>query len=153
MCPKRHGRGLVEVDVKSAAGRRSLILPDQLFDLVIKHEEVQKRERKHAGTEWHDGGWMFTQPNGKPIDARRDHDDWKELLSEAGVRDARLHDARHTAATVLLILGVPDRTVMDVMGWSTASMKARYMHVTDQLRQDVADQLNAYFWKANRDDD
>jgi integrase len=129
-----------------------LTLPDHLFDLITLHEEVQKREREHAGSEWQEGGWMFTQPNGKPIDARRDHDDWKELLGEAGVRDARLHDARHTAATVLLILGVPDRTVMDVMGWSTESMKKRYMHVTDQLRQDVANQLNGYFWKANRDD-
>jgi hypothetical protein len=37
---------------------------------------------------------------------------------------------------------------MDFMGWSSASMKLRYMHVTDGLRRDVADQLNGYFWKA-----
>jgi len=35
----------------------------------------------------------------------------------AGLRDARLHDARHTAATVLLLLDVPVRTVMSLMGW------------------------------------
>lgn len=35
------------------------------------------------------------------------------------MRDPRLPDARHTAATVLLILGVPDRAVMEIMGWST----------------------------------
>jgi integrase len=34
------------------------------------------------------------------------------LLAAAGVRDGRLHDARHTAATVLLLLGVPERAVM-----------------------------------------
>lgn len=58
-------------------------------------------------------------------------------LGEAEVRDARLHDARHTAATVLLLLGVQDRAVMDFMGWSSASMKLRYMHVTEGLRRDV----------------
>jgi integrase len=138
----------VQVEVKSEAGNRSFTLPDELFDLLMKHEEVQKQERAHAGTEWQDGGWMFTQPNGRPIDARRDWGEWKLILREAGVRDARLHDARHTAATVLLLLGVHERVVMDVMGWSSPDMRKRYMHVTEGLRQDVADQLNGYFWKA-----
>lgn len=101
----------MEVDVKSRAGRRGIGLPDQLFDLLMTHWEAQAKEREHAGSEWHDGDWMFTQPNGKPIDPRADHAEWKELLKEAGVREARLHDARHTAATVLL-LGVSDRAVM-----------------------------------------
>lgn len=149
MCPQRHGGGLVEVDVKSKAGRRTFALPDELFYLLMRHKARQDRERDRAGTEWHGGGWIFTQPNGKPLDPRADYGEWKDLLAESGVREARLHDARHTAATVLLILGVPDRTVMDVMGWSTASMKQRYMHVTDEIRREVADQLNGYFWKAN----
>jgi integrase len=146
-CPKRHGGGLVEVEVKSRAGRRTHVLPDRLFELILLHEQVQLREREHAGTEWHEGGWMFTQPNGKPIDPRRDRDEWKSILAEAGVREARLHDARHTAATVLLLLGVPDRAAMDLMGWSTPAMKQRYMHVTGELRRDIAEQLNRYFWR------
>jgi integrase len=146
-CSKRHGGGLVEVPVKSRAGRRGFALPDELFDLLMRHEELQLREREVAGTQWHDGGWMFTQPNGNPIDPRRDLDEWKAVLGDAAVRDARLHDARHTAATVLLLLGVPDRAVMDFMGWSTVTMKQRYMHVTDGLRRDVADQLSQYFWR------
>lgn len=74
---------------------------------------------------------------------------WKELLNEAGVREARLHDARHTAATTLLVLGVPDRVVMDLVGWSTPAMKKRYMHVTDEIRQDVAERLNDLLWKSD----
>lgn len=138
----------MEVDVKSKAGRRSFALPDELYELLVRHGRVQQGEREHAEMEWHEGGWIFTQPSGKPLDPRRDWDEWKSILREAAVRDARLHDARHTAATVLLLLGVQDRAVMDFMGWSSASMKLRYMHVTDGLRRDVADQLNGYFWKA-----
>jgi integrase len=145
-CPDRHGGGLVEVEVKSRAGRRGIALPDQLFKLIIEHRELQDRERKHAGTEWHGGGWMFAQPSGKPIDPRRDHDEWKALLQEAKVREARLHDARHTAATTLLLLGVPERAVMDVMGWSNSAMVKRYAHVTARLRRDIADRLNSFFW-------
>lgn len=69
---------------------------------------MQNSERELAGSEWHEGDWMFAQLTGKPIDPRRDQDEWKALLGEAEVREARLHDARHTAATVLLLLGVPE---------------------------------------------
>ncbi|MEU3272536.1 tyrosine-type recombinase/integrase [Saccharomonospora sp. NPDC006951] len=145
-CPQRHGGGLVEVDVKSRAGRRGIVLPDRLYELILNHEEQQAKEREIAGSEWHEGGWMFTQPNGKPLDPRRDLDEWKELLEEAGVREARLHDARHTAATVLLILGVPERAVMEFMGWSNTSMAKRYQHITGGLRRDIAERLNGYLW-------
>lgn len=59
---------------------------------------------------------MFCGPTGKPINPNTDYHRWKALLQKAGVRDARLHDARHTAATVLLALGVPERTVMGIVG-------------------------------------
>ncbi len=63
-----------------------------------------------------------------------------------GVRETRLHDARHTAATFLLVLGVSDRTAMDVMGWSKADMAKRYMHVPDDLRRRIADQVGGLLW-------
>jgi integrase len=138
--------GIVEVDVKSKKGRRPLPLPGQLFDLLIAHEEAQAKEREAAGSEWQGDDWMFTQPNGKPIDPRADHDDWKALLAEADVRDARLHDARHTAATVLLLLNVQQRVVQEFMGWSNAKVAERYMHVTESMRQDVAGRLDGFLW-------
>jgi integrase len=145
-CPQRQGGGLVEVEVKSAAGRRGIALPEQLFTLLAEHRKRQGQEREHAGTEWHEADWMFAQPTGKPIDPRRDQYEWKALLQAAGVREARLHDARHTAATTLLLLGVPERAVMDFMGWSNAAMVKRCTHVTARLRRDIADRLNAYLW-------
>jgi integrase len=69
----------------------------------------------------------------------------------AGLRDGRLHDARHTAATVLLILGVPERTVMAIMGWSASGMAARYQHVTDGIRQTVAKQVGGLIWETEEE--
>jgi len=89
---------------------------------------------------------MFTGPTGLPIDPRRDMEEWKELLAEAGLRDARLHDARHTAATVLLLLEVPDRAVMESMGWSDPKMLLRYQHVTDRIRRNIADRVEGLLW-------
>ncbi|MDQ2881634.1 MAG: tyrosine-type recombinase/integrase [Actinomycetota bacterium] len=96
---------------------------------------------------------MFAQPTGKPVDPRADYGEWKDLLTAAGVREARLHDARHTAATMLLVLGVAERAVMDIMGWSKIDMAQRYMHVPDELRQRIASQLGGLLWKASEDDD
>jgi integrase len=144
-CPQRIG-GVVDVDVKSRAGRRGIRLPDQLFSLLMKHEEAQTQERELAGNLWYESDFMFTQPNGKPIDPRSDHNEWKSLLAEAGVRDARLHDARHTAATVLLLLGVPSLAVMDIMGWSNSKVAKRYSHVTAAIQNNVAAQVNTLLW-------
>lgn len=68
------------------------------------------------------------------------------------MRDARLHDARHTAATVLLMLGVPERAVMGLMGWSTTVMAARYQHMVDAVRTDVARQVDGLIWKSDGDE-
>ncbi len=95
---------------------------------------------------WEDHGLVFCQPTGRPIDPRADWASWKALLAEAGVRDARLHDARHTAATLLLVQGVNARTVMDIMGWTEARMLSRYQHVVDELRRDAADRMGQALW-------
>lgn len=100
----------------------------------------------HAGDVWQDGGWIFAELTGRPIDPRRDYQEWRDLLIAAHVRPARLHDARHTAATMLLVLKVPVRAVMDVMGWSEASMASRYMHVPDELKQEIAGQVAGLLW-------
>jgi hypothetical protein len=97
---------------------------------------------------WHDEGWVFASPTGQPINPRTDYTEWKRLLREAGLREARLHDARHTAATVLLVLRQPTPTVMSLMGWSSESMAARYQHVTDTMRSQVASQVGELIWES-----
>jgi integrase len=138
----------VVTEVKTRAGRRVLNVPRQLLDALVTHDEAQDEERYLAGNMWEEGGRMVTQPNGRPLDPRADHDEWKALLQAARVRDARLHDARHTAATMLLVLGVPARAVMDVMGWSSISMTQRYQHVPDASRRRIADQIGGLLWGA-----
>ncbi len=89
---------------------------------------------------------MFASPIGQPINPRTDYSEWKRLLKDAGLREARLHDARHTTATVLLVLRQPTPTVMSLMGWSSESMAARYQHVTDTMRSQVASQVGGLIW-------
>jgi integrase len=152
-CPHRHGGGLIVVEPKSRAGRRVISLPPPLIPALLEHRTTQEGERELAAELWQGDGWVFPQPTGKPTDPRADYGEWKALLTAAGVREARLHDARHTAATMLLVLGVAERAVMDVMGWSKIDMAQRYMHVPDELRQRIASQLGGLLWKTPAEDD
>jgi integrase len=128
-------------------------LPDQLIALLKLHQQEQDSERERAASLWHEQGWMFTTPTGEPLNPRTDWDEWKKLLRAAGVRDARLHDARHTAATVLLLLGVTDRAAMGVMGWSSTAMAARYQHLTASICRDIARQVGGLIWEPAASDE
>ncbi|WP_308191150.1 tyrosine-type recombinase/integrase [Amycolatopsis tucumanensis] len=152
-CPARHSGGLVVVEPKSRAGRRVLSVPPPLVLALLEHRKVQDAERQRAADVWQDDDWMFAQPTGRPTDPRADYGEWKDVLKAAGVREARLHDARHTAATFLLVLGVAQRAVMDVMGWSKIDMAQRYQHVPDELRQSIATQLGGLLWTGPDDGD
>jgi integrase len=146
-CPQRQPARAETSETKSRAGRRVVGLPSEVVALLKTHREAQERERHNAGQLWNDGGWLFATPTGGPLNPRTDWDDWKKLLVKAGVRDGRLHDARHTAATVLLLLGVPERAVMGIMGWSHTAMAARYQHVTGAIQRDIADRVGGLIWQ------
>jgi len=136
-------------NTKSRSGRRTVGLPDPLIKLLRKHRDEQDRERAEAGVDWEDKGYVFALPTGGPLSPNTDYHVWKRLLRDAGVRDGRLHDARHTAGTVLLLLGVPDVIVDAIMGWEpggAARMRARYMHVTGPMLRKVADQVGEKLW-------
>lgn len=147
-CPERVPLRAETTETKSRAGRRSIGLPDELVTLLREHREEQERERDQAAQLWREGGWVFATPTGEPVNPRTDYDEWKRLLKLAELRDGRLHDARHTAATVLLLLGVPERAVMDIMGWSNSSMATRYQHITAQIRRDIAKRVGGLLWSS-----
>jgi integrase len=158
-CGRKHaGRCLERVqtnadadETKSKAGKRTIGLPDELVRLLKLHREEQDRERTTARQMWKESGWVFASEIGEPLIPRTDWDRWKELLKSAGIRDGRLHDARHTAATVLFILGVNERAVMGIMGWSSTAMVARYQHMIDPIRTQVAKQVGGLIWEVAKE--
>ena len=144
---RQTGRGLVLVEPKSRAGHRTISLPEQLITSLRAHRAEQAAERLRAGNVWEDHGLVFVQPTGKPIDPRADYGAWKQLLVDAGVRDARLHDARHTAATLLLSQGVPARVAMEILGHSQISLTlGTYSHVVPELQRDAAEKVGRALW-------
>lgn len=138
------GKGLIYEAPKTKRSMRTLPLPLPLIRALYEHKARQTGERMLAGNEWQDDDLLFAQPNGRPIDTKVDYKHWRDLLREAGVRHVRLHDGRHTAATLLLSEGIHPRVVMEPLGHSQMRTTMDiYRHVMPALAREVADRMGA----------
>jgi site-specific recombinase XerD len=150
-CPRRTGGGwhfTRRKGVKPGRGQAKLTLamPVPLVTQLRAHRRAQNAERLAAGTTWNDWDLVFCSPAGLPINPHDDWEDWRSLLAAAGVREARVHDARHTAGTLLLEQGVDIRVVQQVLGHSQLSQTQRYTHPTAELTRHAADQIGEALW-------
>ena len=67
----------------------------------------------------------------------------KHLLEKAGLPERRFHDLRHSAATMLLMMGVHPKVVQEMLGHSEISMTMdTYSHVLPTMQRDAIDKLN-----------
>jgi integrase len=150
-CPQRTGGGwrfTRRKGVKPGRGqvKLTLALPAPLITQLRTHRGKQNAERLAAGEAWQDWDLVFCSPSGAPIDPRDDWEDWRSLLAAAGVREARVHDARHTAGTLLLEQGIDVRVVQQILGHSQLSQTQRCTHVTAELTRHAADQIGEALW-------
>jgi site-specific recombinase XerD len=89
---------------------------------------------------------VFATKHVTPIERTEDWKVWKGILGLAGVRDVRVHDARHTAATLLIEQGVNIRIVREVLGHTRVTTTERYTHVSTPLMKDAGERLASALW-------
>jgi integrase len=137
------GQGLVHEEPKADRSRRTVALPPALVEALRAHRAAQLEERIAAGPLWQDHDLVFVQPNGRPIERTSDWRSWKALLRAADVREVRLHDGRHTAATLLLRRRAP-QVVMEVLGHAQRRTTTdTYSHVMPALGRDTANRMGS----------
>lgn len=146
-CPKRTGGGWVFREPKGGRAR-TVAIPPPLVKALRKQRAAQTRERLSAGESWDDWDLVFAKTTGRPLDAHEDWEEWKRVCASVGVRGARVHDARHTAATLLLEQGVDIRVVQGILGHATLAVTRRYTHVTDKFARDAAARMGRVLWTA-----
>lgn len=137
---------LVFVETKTARSRRTLPVPPTVLAALRRHQERQAAERLDADS-WTDPGLVFATRVGTPIHPRNDYRSFREIIRQAGLRQVRLHDLRHTAASVLLAQGVPARVVMEILGHSQISVTLNiYAHVAPEMAREAASRLEKALW-------
>lgn len=112
----------------------------------------QDKERITAGSLWRGSPCVFTTPVGTPVDPLNDYREFKKLLGKAGLPPVRLHDLRHTAASLLVAQGVPPRVVMEILGHSQIALTMNtYSHVALEVSREAANRIAETLWQDGED--
>lgn len=144
---RQRGGGLVFVEPKTQRSKRTIPLPVPLVAALTELRERQDKERITAGSLWRDSPCVFTSPIGTPVDPRNDFREFRKLLNRAGLPPVRLHDLRHTAASLLLAQNVPARVVMEILGHSQIALTMNtYSHVAPEVSREAADRMARMLW-------
>lgn len=123
---------------KTAKSRRTIALPPSAFMVLDAYRKAKEVEYKMLGTELKDSDLVFSML-GKPLRPNSVSRAWGNLAVRAGVKRIRLHDARHTHASLMLKQGIHPKVVQERLGHSTISVTLdTYSHVAPGLQEAAA---------------
>lgn len=135
------GVGTVTGDPKSKRSRRVLPMPPEIFATLRTLKVQQAAERLAFGTGYHDSGLVAVNESGSPIRPETYSAEFARRSKAAGVPVIRLHDVRHTAATILLDGGTTTIATAKWLGHDPAITLRVYGHVYDDALAAAGDAL------------
>jgi len=146
-------RSLVVVDdvvewaaPKTARSRRSVSLDPETTSALRAHRTRQLEERVAAGDAWADQDLVFCDELGGALHPSRFTRRFQSAARGAGVPQIRLHDLRHTWATLALTAGVHPKVVSERLGHATTSITLDiYSHVQPTLDAEAAGTVASLF--------
>ncbi|MCL6472540.1 MAG: site-specific integrase [Firmicutes bacterium] len=139
---------VLEETTKSKSGRRNIILTDDAIRELKEYRKRQLQEKLLLGEAYQDNGLVFCKEDGTPLQPEEFTKRFQRWLEKAGLSRVRLHDLRHTHATLLLKAGVPAKIVQERLGHSSITMTLDlYSHVTPEMQKLAAATLNGLLSK------
>lgn len=132
-----------EKDPKTAAGRRTLPLPEVATAALRDHRKRQTEEKLAAGGAYVGQNYVLCDELGEPFKTDQMRRRLYKLMTSAGVRKVRPYDARHSCLTYLAASGVPDVVVSAWAGHADLSLAKRvYVHPDASHLAPAAERLN-----------
>ncbi len=140
------GGPVEESEPKTAAGRRTVPLSPDLVRVLKEHRKRQIADRLKAGPAWTETGYVFVDDRGRPLHPEGISDRWEVLGRKAGLPVIRLHDTRHTAASIMLKHGVPVKVVSEILGHANTKITLSiYAHVMPGMGMDAVTKTSALY--------
>ena len=125
-------------------GRRTLELTPELTECLRAHRARQAAERLAAGPAWTDTGLIFTTALGAPVSPNAYTHAFARTAGRAGLGHWHLHEARHTAASLMLAMGTKLEVVSQVLGHSSVTVTADvYAHLLGGEKRGAAEAMTA----------
>ncbi len=129
---------LIEDDLKTASSRRAIDLDEQTVAMLRRHRRHQLEERMASGRRG-DDGFVFAKPDGSPIHPDLISQTFQRFMARSDLPKIRLHDLRHTHATILLQQNVHPKVVSERLGHSSIAFTMTvYQHIMPGMQAEAA---------------
>jgi integrase len=130
---------------KTDSGARVVTLDANTVEMLRRHELAQREESlKHGRCRWNARGLVFVRRDGSPMRPDSITHGFSVICVQAGVPVRRLHDLRHTHASMALAAGLPTKVVSDRLGHSSTQITENiYQHVDREVAREAAELIAA----------
>ncbi|NNC80211.1 MAG: site-specific integrase [Acidimicrobiales bacterium] len=134
-------RGVIAGPPKTPRSRRQIYLDDGTLAVLRERRAAQNAERLAAGPDWNsESDYVFTNEIGDYKHPDRFSQEFRRHVDAAELPYVRLHDLRHSYATLALKAGVHPKVVSERLGHATVGITLDlYSHVTPSIARDAAD--------------
>lgn len=117
---------------KTKNSRRTLHIVDEVYEVLVAHKEWQEKRKELLGDLYHESDYVFVRDDGKPYRVNSVSEHFSDFLKRNGMPKIRLHDLRHTFASVMYEAGVDLKAISEMMGHSDIGTTSRiYTHMFD----------------------
>ncbi|MBB3038991.1 tyrosine-type recombinase/integrase [Hoyosella altamirensis] len=124
---------------KSKRSRRTLPMPADVIEVLRAARKRQLEDRMIAGSTYGSGEYVASDQLGQPLHPDAITSRWEKLLKVLGIPAVRLHDARHSCATLMHLRGVPIAVIAAWLGHASAAFTmATYAHSQDDALKAAA---------------
>ena len=131
--------------MKTAKGRRLVALSPSNALILKEHREKHEALRILSGTTLKEEDFVFSQVDGKPLLPNTVTRNWIKLVRRIGLHGIRLHDTRHSHASLMLKQGVHPKIVQERLGH--ASIQATldiYSHLLPSVGKSAAKHFDKF---------
>ena len=117
-----------------------------MIGILRSHRKRQLEERFAAGSRWRETGLVLTTDLGEFVEPRNANRTFYRLCDEAGVPQLRVHDLRHSCATLLFTMGVQPATVQRILRHSSIAVTTgTYVEVIEAVQRDGLHSMGRLF--------
>ena len=137
---------------KSAKSRRTIALAPSSVLTLTEHKERQQGAYAALGGPLQQDDLVFSTLDGRPLRPNTITRAWGTMATKAGLTPIRLHDARHTHASLMLKQGVHPKIVQERLGHASIQMTLdTYSHVAPGLQQAAAEAFDKLLQPASEE--
>ncbi|MCI1966689.1 MAG: site-specific integrase [Oscillospiraceae bacterium] len=130
------GTEIVDKDTKNRTSNRTLGIPADIIELLLKEKARQEKNKEYLGNLYEDSGYVVVREDGKPYRPNYLSGKFKKLIEANGLPPLTIHGLRHTFASVANAQGIPLFEIGKVLGHSTPSTTGMiYTHMFDDTHQ------------------